>query len=156
MTFWALPPIIKVYEALGCVADGRIELSGDKAKVYSSSGNKFYTVTFNPDTKEIMCNDNGSFWQGYLGYPAIAFLMQIDLIPYNQKLAELLKNIEWKDINTKYKNDWAKTQEYCNQLVIERGGNLQALIDEITRIYNFLKDNPMQLLGKKTKPPTGY
>jgi hypothetical protein len=40
MTFWKLPPIIKVYEALGCIADGRIHVDGDSAKVYSSSGNK--------------------------------------------------------------------------------------------------------------------
>jgi hypothetical protein len=46
----ALPPVLKIYEALGCIADGRIEIQkidqglfGDvssiiKAKVISSSG----------------------------------------------------------------------------------------------------------------------
>lgn len=156
MTHWGIPPIIKVYEALGCVADERIQVGGNQAKVYSSSGNKFYTVNYDPDNHAIMCNDNGSFWQGYLGYPAIAYLMNIGVIPYSREFAELLKNIAWKDINTKFKNDWAKTEEYCNQLVVERSGNLGELLTEINLIHTHLKDNPIKLLGKKIKPPTGY
>jgi len=34
---WKHPPIIKIYEALGSVADGRLKLDGNFAKVYSSS-----------------------------------------------------------------------------------------------------------------------
>ena len=41
MKKWKHPPIIEVYEALGAVADGRIELTQNEAKIYSSSGNKF-------------------------------------------------------------------------------------------------------------------
>jgi len=72
MAIWKQPPIIKVYEALGSIADGRITVEGNTAKIYSSSGNKFYEVTYDPDTSSIMCNDNGSYWAGYLGYPAIS------------------------------------------------------------------------------------
>ncbi len=32
---WKHPPIIKIYEALGAVADGRVKISGDSAQVYS-------------------------------------------------------------------------------------------------------------------------
>jgi len=45
---WKHPPIIKIYEALGSVADGRVEVSGNTAKVFSSSGNKFYVVSYDP------------------------------------------------------------------------------------------------------------
>lgn len=42
---WKLPPKIKVYEALGCVVDGRVELVGEhEARVYSSSRGKSYVV----------------------------------------------------------------------------------------------------------------
>lgn len=51
MTLWLQPPIIKVYEALGALADDRIKVKGNTAKVYSSSGNKFYTVTYDSKTK---------------------------------------------------------------------------------------------------------
>ncbi len=156
MTLWKLPPIIKVYEALGSLADNRLEIEGNTAKVYSSSGNKFYTVSYDPDTNSIMCNDNGSFWQGYLGYPAIAYLLLSGRISYSPKLAELLKDIKWKDINTEFKNDWDKTVKYCNDLVTERGGDLSALLGEVSQIHKYVQDHPYNLLGKKTKPPTGY
>lgn len=156
MSIWKLPPIIKVYEALGCLADQRIHVEGGSAKVYSSSGNKFYTVTYDPQSSSIMCNDNGSFWQGYLGYPAIAYLLQVGLIPYSPALAALLKDIPWKDVNTKFKNDWTKTEKYCQDLVVDRGGNLSALLSEVTRIHKYLEENPLTHLGTKTKPPSGY
>lgn len=156
MSIWKLPPIIKIYEALGCVADERIHVEGDSAKVYSSSGNKFYTVTYDPGSKAIMCNDNGSYWQGYLGYPAIAYLLKTGIIPYSPNSAELLKDIKWKDINQNFKNDFAKTEKYCQELVVERGGNLPSLLSEIGSIHKLLADHPLTLLGKKTKPPSGY
>jgi hypothetical protein len=34
---WQHPPIIKIYEALGAIADGRVEINGMTAKVYSST-----------------------------------------------------------------------------------------------------------------------
>ncbi len=43
---WKHPHIIKIYEALGTLADDRIEVIGNTARVYSSSRNKFYEVSF--------------------------------------------------------------------------------------------------------------
>ena len=106
MSFWKQPPFIKVYEALGAIADDRIKIDGNSAKVYSSSGNKFYTVSYDPAGSSIMCNDNGSYWAGYLGYPAIAYLLKIGVIPFDLSLANLLKDIAWKDINQDFKNDF--------------------------------------------------
>lgn len=156
MTYWSLPPIIKVYEALGCIADQRIHVEGNTAKVYSSSGNKFYTVTYDSNTGAIMCNDNGSFWQGYLGYPAIAYLLVKGIIPYSPISAGLLKDIKWKDINTKFKNDWGKTEKYCQDLALNRGGDLPTLLWDIAQIHKHLEVRPLSLLGPKTKPPLGY
>ncbi len=51
---WKHPPIPKIYEALGTVADNRVEVSGGTAKVFSSTGNKFYEVTYDPEKGEIM------------------------------------------------------------------------------------------------------
>lgn len=109
---WRHPPIIKIYEALGSVADNRVELSDNSAKVYSSTRNKYYDVSFDPAKKAIMANDNGSFWKGYLGYPSIAFLMKSGIVSYDSKIGNLLKNIAWKNINQKFKNDFDKTLEF--------------------------------------------
>lgn len=153
---WKLPPKIKVYEALGALADKRIEVTGNSAKIYSSSGSKFYTVTFDPKLNAIMANDNGSFWQGYLGYPAIAYLMQVGIITFDKKYSEALKGIEWKDINTKFKNDFARTITYVHELLNTRGVNLKVFESEIENILKQVRKLNLSLLGSKTKPPAGY
>src|SRR5688572_10980271 len=88
---WKSPPVIKMYEALGAIADGRVHMSRDQAKVYSSSGNKYYTVSFESATNTISSNDNGSFWRGYLGYPAIAYLACSGRLMYRDDVAQGLK-----------------------------------------------------------------
>ncbi len=151
---WTYPPIIKVYEALGAVADGRVEVSGNSAKVYSSSGNKFYTVEYDPSAMAIMVNDNGSFYKGYLGYPAIAFLLQIGELPYSPAVAEKLKGIAWKDINQQFKNDFDKTLAYI--LDAKTPEDRVALAQEAERIDAQLRAHTYNHLGTKTKPPVGY
>ena len=65
-----------IYEALGCISDKRIELNlVDGAKVYSSSGGKFYAVKYDSKSNSVMSNDNTSYWTGQLGYPSIALLL---------------------------------------------------------------------------------
>lgn len=151
---WKHPPIIKIYEALGAVADERVHLSTNSAKIYSSSGNKFYTVDYDPNARAIMVNDNGSFYKGYLGYPAIAFLMLSGEISYSPKVAEYLKDIPWKDINQKFKNDFDKTLEFIlnDMSEIQRA----EIADEIRAIDARLSDQPYNLLGNKVQPPEGY
>ncbi len=112
---WKLPPRIKVFEALGAVADGRVTLSDTGAIVLSSDGSKTYTVKYHEGRNMISANDNGSRWQGYMGYPAIALLMKLGKLSYDGTVAESLKAIPWKKINTEYKNDWKKVEEFLFQ-----------------------------------------
>lgn len=151
---WEPTPKVKIYEALGAVADERMELSGNSAKMYSSSGNKFYTITFDPSTNSIMSNDNISFWKSYLGYPAIAFLMKIGEIPYSPELAEKLKGVAWKDINQKFKNDFEAALVYILQ--DKTPEERTSLAEEVARIDEQLQSKSYNLLGSKTKPPEGY
>jgi len=151
---WKHPPIIKIYEALGSVADDRIKISGNSAKVFSSSGNKFYDVSYEPNTKSIMTNDNGSYWKGYLGYPAIAFLIKIGVVSYDKDIAHLLKGIAWKDINQKFKNDFDKTLEYI--LSSKSDKEKDALNNLVIKIDNEIKKLDLNYLGKKILPPSGY
>ena len=151
---WQHPPIIKIYEALGSVADDRVEIYGNTAKVYSSTRNKYYDVTFDPDKKSIMANDNGSYWKGYLGYPSIAFLMKRCVISYEQQIGALLKGIAWKDINQKFKNDFDKTLEY---ILSTKNKDEKKLLEEFVKKVDVEISNlNLSLLGKKTIPPDGY
>jgi hypothetical protein len=151
---WKNPPIIKIYEALGAVADGRVEISNNTAKVYSSSRNKFYDVNYSSEEKTIMTNDNGSYWKGYLGYPAIAFLMKIGTLSYDEKIANLLKDIAWKDINQKFKNDFDKTLDYI--LSSKSYEEKEALKNFADKVSDEIKNLGLDYLGKKVLPPEGY
>ena len=151
---WKIPPDIKIYEALGAVADGRIEMDGDTARVYSSSRNKFYDVHYDRAAHAIMTNDNGSFYQRYLGYPAIAYLMLAGEVSYDPNVAELLKGIAWKDINQKFKNDFAKTIGHI--LTGKNADEQTAIKAEVERIARQIKALDLDLLGPINKPPEGY
>lgn len=151
---WHHPPITKLYEALGAVADGRIEISGNTAKVYSSSRAKFYDVTYDPDANEIMANDNGSYWKGYLGYPAVGFLMKKGILSYDPNLGLLLKDIPWKDINQKFKNDFDAALEYILESKSETERN--KLREFMEKVDGEIKALNIGMLGKKKQPPAGY
>lgn len=150
---WEIPPINKVYEALGCIADGRIKINGNEAQVWSSDKSKAYTVKYDREKNAIMANDNGSYWKGYLGYPSIAFLLLTGVIKYDKSVTDGLKNIEWKKINTKLKNDYEKTNQYALDLAEERGYNKEELKKEIESIYNQIKELDLNIFEPKIKPP---
>ena len=151
---WDTPPDIKIYEALGAVADGRVKIEGNTAQVYSSSGNKFYDVEYDPESSSIMTNDNGSYWKGYLGYPAIAFLMVTGVLSYDPRIGELMKEIAWKDINTEFKNDFNKTLEFILKDISVN--DQKALESYVTKIKEEIGALNLSLLGKKKVPPAGY
>ncbi len=151
---WKHPSITKIYEAFGAIADDRVEMLGNTAKVYSSSRNKYYDVTYNADKNEIMSNDNSSYWKGDLGYPAVAFLMKIGVLSYDENVGNILKGIPWKDINQKFKNDFGKALEYIlSSKTEEERRELKKLAEKVDGEIKKLK---LGMLGKKTVPPHGY
>lgn len=151
---WKHPPIIKIYEAIGSVADNRVEVSGNSGKVYSSSRNKFYEIYYDPSIQSIMANDNGSYWKGYLGYPSIAFLMRVGILSYDSNTGSLLKDISWKDINQKFNNDFDKTLDYILSSKTEKEKN--SLSSFVAKVDAEIKNLNLNFLGKKTLPPDGY
>lgn len=153
---WKLPPKIKIYEALGCIGDGRMRMEDNQAQVVSSSGGKSYTVKYDPGRNAIMSNDNGSYWAGYLGYPSIAFLMAKGVLKYDPECAEALKGIGWKDINVRFKNNFEKTESYIIGLLRERGFEEGRIKSEIDRIFSQIEKLNIEKLGPRVKPPKGY
>lgn len=156
--FRTTPPVIKIYEALGAIADQRIEIIQGlfvEAKVYSSSREKFYTVTYDAGNNAIMMNDNGSYWKWYLGYPGIAILLLQGDLPLNKEYAELLKNILRKEINTKNNNDFQKTQQQIDTMIIEKWVDIKSFHDYVQNIIDEINKKQYAYLGKKTLPPKG-
>jgi len=151
---WKIPAVTKIYEALGCVEDGRIEVNGNKGKCYSSSRNKFYDITYNPAVGAIMSNDNTSYWKDELGYPAVAFLLKKGVLEYRPELGELLKGVPWKDINQKFNNDFAAALEYVLEKIDKT--DREKLREYTEKLVKDIERLKLKKLGKKVFPPRGY
>ncbi|BDR91979.1 hypothetical protein [Vulcanisaeta souniana] len=110
-TILRAPPRIKVLEALGAIADGRIEVVNEnEALVRSSDGTRTYKVYVDVSRREVDSTDNGTVYRGYVGYPIVSFLMIKKLLPINENLMQSLRGIPWKKLNEEYKN-YAKVME---------------------------------------------
>jgi hypothetical protein len=154
MTYWGHPPIEKVIEALGAIADDRVEMMENTAKVTSSSRGKYYEVRYDPVSKALMANDNLSYYKDMLGYPGVAFLMMKGVLQYDEGILPLVRGVPWKDLNTKYKGNFRKTLE----TVLEKLSSEDAefLQDEALRIHTELLTLKIPILGDKIPPPEGY
>lgn len=141
---WKLPPVIKIYEALTVIGDGRITVSGNTAKVISSNSDKTYFVEYNPETNTIVSNDNESFWQKRLGYPSLAYLLQTKIIKFNPKAGSLLAGVNWKKLNSTNQRDY---NDSISKVLSKLSDKDQALI--LKEINNILK----QLNELKIKMP---
>lgn len=152
---WKQPPIIKVYEALGSIGDKRITVNGNTAKVRSSEGDKSYDVIYSPNDNAIRANDNASYWAGYLGYPSISFLLATGRLPFNQRLAESLAGFNWKEINTSFKNDFTKTQEFIDGQVIKKYEvDIAEFHKEIEEVLQNIEGLQLQKLPRSQRPPS--
>lgn len=141
-----LPPIEKVYEAWTAIADGRVEMHEGYATVASSDGAKAYTVRFEGDT--YASDDNATYWQGYAGYPVIAVLMLQGKLPYSAAEAKKWKDINWKSVNTRFKNNYALAVEHVAE---ERDIDLKTARDEARAVMDALENLDIQLKRKISK-----
>ncbi len=136
-----LPPRIKVLEALGAIADGRVRLKGNRAEVVSSSGDRTYEVCVDLERGTAHSTDNGTKFRNYVGYPIIAVLMLKGVLPFNERLAEALKGIPWRELNERYKS-YSKVMELIFER-LERGGiareEVEGFIEEVLRALKELE-----------------
>jgi hypothetical protein len=140
---WAMPPPIKVYEAIGAIGDERVRAADSSAppsawEVVSSDGSKTYRVEISADAREISSNDNASYWQGYLGYPAISVLMARGTLRASAEATRALAGIPWKELNRRFKNDYVRTTAEVARIVAERGSDFDAIRVEAASILDAL------------------
>lgn len=137
--YWKIPPKVKVYEALGCIADKHVEfISENEAVVTSSEGNRKYHVIFDLKKNFIISDDNGSKFRGYLGYPSIAVLMLKGLLPFDERISNSLKGIKWRSLNEKFKN-YNKTIEEALRIAKERGMSEKEVEDFVNNVMNNIR-----------------
>ena len=151
---WKMPPPIKIYEALGAIGDGRVRLEDEHhALVTSSEEDKTYEVEISDDGRQVSSNDNASYWQGYLGYPAIAVLLMRGLYRPPANVIYALAGISWKEINRSFKNDYDKTLIEVNKVVEASGHDPDAVASEVESIMEALRKLAPKR-GKRRRPPS--
>ena len=131
-----LPPKIKILEAAGSIADGRVRILEDKgskvvAIVESSIGDRSYNVVIEiTGSKSIVASsdDNGTRFRGYIGYPIISLLMIKGLIPRDQEVEEALKGIPWRVLNERYKSYERVLEEVIARVKATRGERLASKV----------------------------
>ncbi|MEM2236819.1 MAG: hypothetical protein QXR26_04750 [Candidatus Caldarchaeum sp.] len=132
----ATPPRIKVLEALGAVAGGRVRIISDKeAEVDASEGSRTYKVYVDLENHVANCDDNGTVYRNYVGYPIIAFLMAKNLLPYDESLAKPLAGVKWRSLNERYKS-YRKVEAIIKEMVSKHGVQsmrVDQVIEEVLR-----------------------
>ncbi|WP_054842186.1 hypothetical protein [Vulcanisaeta distributa] len=136
-TYLRTPPRIKVLEALGALADGRVEVINDKeAVVKSSDGTRMYKVYVDVSRREVDSTDNGTVHRGgYVGYPIISFLMVKKLLPINEGLMQSLKGIPWRRLNEEYRS-YARVMEV---IIKDKGLNENEVNKYIDQVLSMLR-----------------
>jgi len=128
------PPRIKVLEAAGAIADGRVVFTGDGcARVTSSMGDRVYTVCVDVERGLAYSDDNGTVYRGYVGYPIIAVLMLKGVLPFDKRIAEALKGIEWKRLNERYKR-YAVVERIVKGIAEKRGVGREEIDEFVERV----------------------
>lgn len=115
------PPRIKVLEALGAIADGRVKvINEEECEVISSEGDRRYRVIVKGN--KFYSDDNGTKFRGYVGYPIISCLMVKGVLPFDKALSDALKGIPWRKLNETLKN-YSKVEGVIYEIVGKRGFN---------------------------------
>jgi hypothetical protein len=148
---WALPPIEKIYEAYSAVADGRVTMSDSSATVSSSDYKKTYTIEWSEDAYS--SNDNASCWQGYMGYPLIAVLMLKGRLDYDKTVAACFKGVNWKELNTAYKNQYGKAADAVLERLAHEGNDAAKIKQDAESVYEQIKRLNIKRRRGKTRPP---
>lgn len=118
------PPRIKVLEAAGALGDGRVSIAAQaqpstekrviEAVVASSDGSRAYDVRIariGYSAFRVYSSDNGTLLRGYVGYPIIAVMMAVDLLPRDKYVEATLTGIPWRELNERFKK-YSLVEEY--------------------------------------------
>ena len=79
----------------------------------------------------------------------IAFGATPNILPYAEETADQFKNINWNELNRKYKRNYAKA---LSSVIEERGLDREALEAEMNRVYEVIKTLDLTLGRGKGRP----
>ena len=145
-----LPPKVKIVEALSAVADERIiveDLLSNEWKCKSSSTPwKTYKILYDEKENAISSNDNWSINQWFLWYPAIAFLIKIWKLKYDESIMEMVKDTNWIKIKWLVRKDYESSYRLILWNLHMQKFNVDYFISQVENIYNQISELHLQHL----------
>lgn len=153
MELLKLPPRIKVLEALSAVCGGRVKVINDKfCRVISSDGTRTYNVYVDIENRVAYSDDNGTKFRRYVGYPIIAFLMHKNIIPIDEDVGKIIKDVKWRELNERYKKYDLVMNEIYKMLNIY-GIDRKHVDDYINNVLEILKKLKLRYIEKLPDQP---
>lgn len=147
-----MPPRIKILEATGAVADGRVKKLDDKLfRVVSSEGDRVYNVYVDLEKKEACSTDNGTIYRGYIGYPIISSLFILGALPYDTLIGKSLANIDWRHLNETLKN-YSLVEERVKEIARDRGVTSELIDKYLNEVYTQLRKIKLAKVSKCLNP----
>ena len=151
---WKPPPAAKVYEAFSAVADERVHRHEQgQAEVVSSGRDRRYLVEWSADLATITANDNASYWQGYLGYPALAALLTIGALRADEAIVGLFAGVPWHDLNARFKRDYGAAVDSVLAQLESKGADRARIVAEVTGVLGQLEALGLQRPARRRRPP---
>jgi hypothetical protein len=149
--------ILKIYEALWCIGDSRLQLVPSEdgvisAQVISSDRSKIYTVSYRQSDQSIMSNDNSSYRNSEVWYPSLALLLFLDVLDYQSEYGEALSGISWKTINMENNNNRSLTQQQVDEKLVLQGIDSDTLHQYCEMLLHTLWSLWLQYLWEKKQP----
>jgi hypothetical protein len=136
------PPRVKVLEALGALADGRVVgEGGGRFRVTSSDGSRSYSVYVESrgSGRFVACStDNGTVFRGYVGYPIISALMVLGYLPRDAVVERALSGIPWRRLNESLKRYYLVEREVL-KVVSARGVASSRVEQLVSRVLSTLE-----------------
>lgn len=153
-------------------AQGQALIDAVRLRVPTPTGG-ISTATAEPSRIGAFCNDNGSVFQGYLGYPGIALLLVVGCLDASiadhasssgsvaavrsssastrlGDAAALVTGVPWKSIAVKHKNNWDKVaEEAIRDYTTPKFGvdGARRLNDFVDTVHRALSAVPIRRIG---------
>jgi len=143
LTKLSLPPRVKIMEAMGALADGRIErIGGSSFKVVSSDRTRVYQVyveVVEQGRFRVCSTDNGTVYRGYSGYPILSVLMVLGYLHRDVEVERALAGIPWRKLNESLKR-YALVESEVLKLATSRGVSSSRVKASIAKVVEDLKN----------------
>ena len=123
--------------------------------VASSGGEKTYDVEWADDDRTIAANDNASYWQGYVGYPIVAVLLERGVLRADRAVVELISGVPWPDLRQRFRRDYAAAVAQVLDGLQVAGADPAPVERAVDDVLAQLEALGLRRAGRGRRPPKG-